>query len=170
MTALTEPTFDTVSETNGWFEKTINELETDKLLYNANAMSAEKAKFYENLAKGPGKQLFDSIVNLAHEFYVKELLVEFVKHLIERKGSLPQLVAFDYKDREIMAWVQVKDDDEDLMDHIFIGEAIINNNYTPSGYGISATIVEQSDEIKKPKHYKSIDLNKIIGNSTRKKR
>jgi hypothetical protein len=66
---------------------------------------------------------------------------------------MPKKIAFNHKGKQIMAWFEISNGDEIIEDNIFIAEAIVNSNFENSGFSISATVVEEEDNLEIPGHY-----------------
>ena len=66
-------------------------------------------------------------------------------------------IAFDFSDYELLVWVEIKEGDEESENILYDIEAKINSSYHDKGYDVVTTIVEDTDNLKIPSHYKLLE-------------
>lgn len=148
--------------TNHWFEKTINELAADHLTYETNTINPQTKELYEKMATGKKDELMLHFTENLQQYYFREILNKFFTELfVVRKSQKPNKMAFDYKGKQIMIWVEIPDDNEKMEDDIFMAEAMSNYNFSNTGFNLSATIVEHSDHLDIPPHYVNFVFQKV---------
>lgn len=148
--------------TNNWFEKTINELAADQLTYETNTIRPQTKEMYERMATGKIDEVMLQLTESLQQYYFREILGRFFNELFNvRKSKKPNKLAFDYKGKQIMIWVEIPDDDQKMEDTIFMAEATANYNFRNTGFNLSATLVEESDHLEIPPHYVNFEFQKI---------
>jgi len=148
--------------TKHWFEKTINELAADQLTYETNTIHPQAKEIYERMATGKIDEVMLQMTETLQQYYFKEILGKFFNELFNvRKSKKPNKLAFDYKGKQIMIWVEIPDNDEKMEDNIFMAEAKANYNFSNTGFNLSATIVEESDHLEIPPHYVNFEFQKV---------
>ena len=56
----------------------------------------------------------------------------------------------------VLVWAEINDDDEQMEDKLILSEAKINAKYHLYGFDMESTIVETSDKLPVPNHYRSL--------------
>lgn len=154
MSAIEKHTSTIKEKTEGWFNEFIHSLEVKKLTYSSNALSKEDQSFFESMATKSNDQLLEDMLITTQKHYFTKILGEFFHVMLEqRKSNMPNKVALDHKGKQIMAWFEIPNGDEQLEDNIFIAEAVVNSKFSKTGFSISATVVEQEDRLNVPGHY-----------------
>jgi hypothetical protein len=148
--------------TTNWFEKTISELAADHLTYETKTIDPHTKELYEKMATGKKDELMLHFTENLKQYYFREILNKFFTELfIVRKSQKPNKMAFDYKGKQIMIWVEIPDDNEKMENDIFMAEATSNYNFSNTGFNLSATIVEDSDHLDTPPHYVNFEFQKV---------
>lgn len=149
-------------KTSDWFEKTIHDLSADKLTYETSTLNSESKGFYEIMASGDVEVLMETVSSTMQKYFFTELIRSFINELfMVRKSSHPKKLAFDYKGKQIMIWVEIPFNDEKMEDNIFLSEAVVNYKFINSGFNISTTIVEDSDRLAIPPHYINFEMERF---------
>ena len=73
--------------------------------------------------------------------------------IFEVLKDLPEKLAFDYNDNEVLIWAEVKDDDEAFQRLLIRAEARVSSKYYKFGYSLESMIMEASDNYPIPPHY-----------------
>ncbi|MDR7132054.1 hypothetical protein J2X69_004420 [Algoriphagus sp. 4150] len=150
------------SATNDWFEKTIVGLSADQLTYETKTLDPQSREFYEQIATGNLSELMQKMTVNMQQYYFKEIINAFFTELFTiRKSKKPKKLAFDYKGKQIMIWVEIPENDEKMEDDIFLSEATANYKFSNTGFNLSATIVEDSDKLPIPPHYINFEFQKV---------
>ena len=107
------------------------------------------------LLKEDISEIFSEMRNLSSQFFIEELIKEFISELNERKVNTNQL-AFDLSDAKVLVWAEIDDFDEKSEDGIILAEAKTNSKFAKYGFHISSTIIEKEDNLSVPPHYSSV--------------
>jgi hypothetical protein len=154
MPTIEKKDFSVKEKTENWFTDFIHSLEVKKLTYSSNTLKKEDQFFFEGLATKSQDQLLEDMMITSQKFYFTKIISEFFNVLLNQKKSrMPKKIAFNHKGKQIMAWFEISNGDEIIEDNIFIAEAIVNSNFENSGFSISATVVEEEDNLEIPGHY-----------------
>lgn len=138
-----------------WFESMINTIKVDQLQLQTNTATEEKTRVYTNIIEGKHSENYLDMRNMSSQFFIEELVKEYISELSERKVSTNQL-AFDLSDAKVLVWAEINDFDEESEDGLILAEAKTNSRFSNYGFHISSTIVEQGDNLSVPPHYSSI--------------
>lgn len=140
--------------TSDWFAKSIHELETDKISYEKDIIDPKAKAMYEAFATMQIDEVMAAMSQTTQKYHFSALIRSFLKELIGvRKAGFPKKLAFDYKGKQVMVWIEISDNDEEMEDKIFLSEAVINHQFENTGFNLSATVVESSDNLPIPPHY-----------------
>lgn len=97
----------------------------------------------------------------SQKFFTSQILSVYIDE-IRSLTSMPDLIGLAIGHNEILVWCQINDDDEEMENNLFLAEAKANAAQINSGISISTTIVERSEKIFMPSHYKTLIDNAII--------
>ncbi len=142
-----------VAETEAWFEDLIAQLKADQVQLETQTAGEEKKVFYDTLMKGTASQIALLSRKVAQETFVPQMVVAFLKSI---QGHMPEKLAIDYNDSQVLLWAEIKDHDEETENKLILAEAKVNAAFHPFGFDMVSTIVETSDKAKAPNHYKII--------------
>lgn len=143
------------SKQDRWFESLINSIKVDQLELQTNTASEEKARMYSNFIEGKHSEMFSDMRNISSQYFIEELVKEYISELNQRNVSTHQL-AFDLSDAKVLVWAEIDDFDEVSEDGLILAEAKTNARFADFGFHISSTIVEKGDSLKVPPHYSSV--------------
>jgi hypothetical protein len=158
MQAIQSTTLQSEKALTAWFEKTISGLDVDQMMIETNTASTETKKFYNMMTNGNADEINHMARNSSTIYFIGNLLEKYMNELVSFK-SLPLDLAFDLSDAKILVWAKIKDDDDATEDALLLAEARANASFSEHGFFISSTIVEQSDNLSVPPHYKQITIN-----------
>lgn len=88
---------------------------------------------------------------MVQQHILKKIIIEY---LLLLKNNLPLRLAFDYNDAEILVWAETEDDDEEMERQLILTEAQVNAKFHQFGFDLRSTLVEESDGLPIPAHYK----------------
>ncbi|MFP4042533.1 MAG: hypothetical protein ACLFNL_06475 [Bacteroidales bacterium] len=94
--------------------------------------------------------------NQAKMFFIEIMLLDYLDEL-RKKKAIPLRLAFDISKSKILVWAEINDDEEELEKRLILAEALVNSKYYPHGFSINSTIIEKSDNLPIPSHYKTIN-------------
>ena len=138
-----------------WFESLISSIKVDHLQLKTDTATIEKKRIYDNMIEGRFSDMALDMRNSSSQFFIEELVKDFISELNERKVSTHKL-AFDLSDAKVLVWAEIDDLDEQSEDGLILAEARINAHFSKYGFHISSTIVEKSDNLFVPPHYSSV--------------
>lgn len=146
---------ESLSKQDQWFESLISSIKVDQVQLQTSTATDEKARMYNNFIEGKHSETFSDMRNMSSQYFIEELVKEYISELNQRKVSTNQL-AFDLSDAKVLVWAEINDDDESSEDGLILAEAKTNARFSNYGFHISSTIVERGDNLKVPRHYSSI--------------
>jgi hypothetical protein len=142
-----------------WFEElrsNINHIiSSDQLQISTGTASEEKVEFYNNIKE---KNFYELSVNLKQEItsrLVQDVILDYV-HLLGPFMKDVRVLAFDYNDSTVFVWAEINEDDDETEDNLFRIESQVNAKHGKTGFTISSTIVEESDNLCVPNHYRPV--------------
>jgi len=138
-----------------WFETMIGSIKVDQLQLQTNTATAEKTRIYDNIIEGRHSEMFSDMRNISSQFFIEELVKEYLTELNKRKVATENL-AFELSDAKVLVWAEIEDLDEKSEDGLILAEAKTNALFSRYGFHISSTIIEKGDNISSPPHYSSI--------------
>ena len=143
------PTTEHQTVTDEWFDELVSQLRTHQLMLKTDTASEELKQFYETVSSSDINELLNLNRKVAQKHFVSKIIVDYLK-LLEEK--MPRKLAFDFNDKEVLVWAET--DNDVLEKELFLSEAQINAKYHPFGFDMTSTIVESSDQLPIPNHYK----------------
>jgi len=137
---------------SAWFEKMIDHIRTDHLLYSSGVATAETKRFYDQLISGNTAEVFRNSRETSSRFFITNILREYVSELSSTNHK-PLKLAMALTDSKLLVWAEIKDQDEAMENALLVTEAKINARYFDRGFYLSSTIVEESDNLSTPPQY-----------------
>lgn len=141
-----------VENISGWFEHLINHIQLDKLQMELGIADTQKSSFYESFIKGDHDEILKSMRNKANEYFIERIVKAFVAEIANRK-ALPRKLAFSLSPSTILAWAEIKENDEVTEDQILLAESKVNSIARNFNFNIDTMIVEDTDNLPLPPHY-----------------
>lgn len=134
-----------------WFDELIATLRTHQLQLATDTASQGLKELYKILMNDNMDELFK--VNKAHaqQYFVGQVILEYLR-LLDNK--LPKKLAFDFNDSEVLVWAEIENNDEAQEKALARAESKINAKFHPYGFDMESLIVEASDNMQIPNHYK----------------
>ena len=137
-----------------WFDDFVDQiaasLQVDKMQLETGTASQEKEKIYSGIRSGDPTNLLNKMKIEAQKFFVSDIIIKYIDLI---KDNLPEKLAFDYDDNEVLIWAEVKDDDENIERALIRAEAKISAAYFEHGYCLNTMIMEASENYPIPNHY-----------------
>ena len=134
-----------------WFDNVVSTLRAHELQLETNTANPEVKKLYEIFIAGNADDLAYFGKANAQKHFIPRILVEYLQIV---KDRLPLKLAFDFSDSEVLVWAEVKDNDLEMEKHLMKAEAIIGARFHKFGFAVETTIVESSDSLGIPNHYR----------------
>jgi hypothetical protein len=141
-----------VEQISSWFENLVEHLQVDKVAMELGIADPQKSALYENAISGNQNALLKSLRNQANEYFIERIVKSFIAEISQRK-ALPLKLAFSLSPSTILAWVEIKENDEKTEDQILLAEAKVNSIARDYNFSIDTMIVEDSDKLPLPPHY-----------------
>ena len=147
---------------DNWFAEFIAEIvhsiKSDKLMLETNTAPEQTKKVYDGLRNNDPLPIIHMARRESSKFFIGNLVTDFIRELNSNEVS-PVNIALSYSNSHVLVWIEINDDDDVMEDKILISEAKINALYHKYGYNLNATIIERSDKIPVPPHFKKLELN-----------
>lgn len=147
-----------------WFDelisKVVGTLRTDEITLSTNTASDQKKELYKGLMHGDFSSMFQQNREGSTRFFITNLVLDFMAYLKESEKR-PLKLALDFTDAKVLVWAEIQDNDELTEDELLIIEAKVNAKYSKHGFHVSSTIVESSDKIEVPSHYRPFSIKQL---------
>lgn len=144
-------------EMNAWFDEMVSNLRYDELLMNNGILDEDKKEVYSVMASGNQEKISYLARQASSAHFIVNMVDKYFKELIKSKRK-PKKLALELSDSKILVWAEVAEDDDAMETALILAEAKVNANYSKYGFYISSTIVEESDGLAVPKHYKQVPI------------
>lgn len=143
-----------IEKQNMWFDELIGVIRAHELQLETGVASQEVIDHYEIMMSGSDDETAAYGKFLSLKYFVPRILRKYI-NTISESASLTTLtnLAFSYSDSEILAWVEIPEEREDLERILILAEAKVNSLYHKHGYTLSSMIVEECDNLEIPEHY-----------------
>lgn len=141
-----------VKDISGWFENLINDIQVDKLQMELGIADAQKSALYESFIKDDQNEILKSMRNQANEYFIEGIVRTFIAELANRK-AFPLKLAFSLSPSTILAWAEIKENDETTEDQILLAEAKVNSIARNYSFNLDTMIIEDADRLPLPPHY-----------------
>lgn len=134
-----------------WFDNLIATLKTHELQLETNTAPEEMKQFYSSIMGDNLDEMFKMQKAAAQKYFVGKIIVDFLK-LLDK--NIPQKLAFDFNDSEVLVWAEIEDNNEAQEKMLTRAESKINASFHPYGFDMETMIVESGDNVPIPNHYK----------------
>ena len=142
-----------------WFNQLVNDIRVDEQLLANDLMPESKKKMYDDMISGNVDEVVKSINETASKFYITNLLRDYISELITYEANYKQM-GLELSNKKILVWAELFDDDFASEKKFILAQAKVNAKYCDFGFSVSSTIIEESDELIIPNHYKLIPTRK----------
>ena len=139
-----------IGSVENWFDEFIATLQTHRVMLETNTAGKELANFYETLVQGNSFEIANLSVNAARKVFVTNMILDYLKLV---QGIHINKLAFDYKDAEVLVWVELHEENGLTEKKLYLAEAEVNAKYHKYGYYMTSMVVELSDHFSVPNHY-----------------
>lgn len=140
------------------FNSVISKVQEEENHYYIGILPAEREKMWKEMFAGT---IMDAAIRTnrsSTEFILTNLVVDYFKSLKEEPNAHPLKVALHLSNREVLVWVVIPDDQDEIESSFYRIEAKMNREYRTLGFSISTTVVEESDGLSIPSQYKEISV------------
>lgn len=143
-----------------WFSNFINEINdhiiADKKELESGDASKAKREYYNSLITGDFVKTLSIMRNDTSSLLIKNIVVNYLNKLKEH-NIFPLKLAFDLSNNKILVWAEINEDDESAELSLIKVESIINGEFfDKTKIYLDSIIVETSDHLTVPPHYKLI--------------
>lgn len=145
------------NDIESWFDGMVANLRYDQTLLENEIIDDNKRKVYDAMISGNQEFMHNFGRQASSAYFITKMIESYLKELIKTQ-SKPNKLAFELSDSKILVWAEISEDDETMEDGLILAEAKINAEFTKFGFHISSTIVENSDKLEVPNHYKNIAI------------
>ncbi|MEC7754532.1 hypothetical protein [Roseivirga sp. UBA1976] len=136
-----------------WFDSLIASIRADEVQLDSGVASEEKQKMYQSFIN---RDTFE-LAKYNRQFLIRALVPNAINDfLIALDHRKPNKLAFSYTDSSLLAWVEIKEGNEEMEDLLIDAEAMINAKYYEYGFHMDSMVVEDSDNFEIPPHYKPL--------------
>ncbi len=142
-----------------WFSKFIDRLnqsvKNDKMELENGDASSEKIQFYSSLIKGNQDETMSLIRKGTSGYFLENIVLGYLS-ILELEQIVPEKIAFDISENKVLVWLEINDDDEKAEFGLIRAEAKVNSDFYSSGIQLDSVIVEKSDKLQIPSHYRPL--------------
>lgn len=144
-------------DSESWFDEMVANLRYDQTLYENDILEKDKKDVYDTMMSGNHEQLSDLGRQYSSTYFISKIVETYFKELVKAE-SKPNKLALELSHSQILVWAEILDDDDIMENALILAEAKINAYFSKYGFNISSTIVENSDCLQIPEHYKSVPI------------
>jgi hypothetical protein len=134
-----------------WFDNLIATLRTHELQLETNTATEEMKQFYADIMDNNLDDMLKMQKAAAQKYFVEKIIVAFLR-LLDK--NIPLKLAFDFSDSEVLVWAEIEDNNQAQEKILTRAESKINASFHPYGFDMEMMIVESSDNVPIPNHYK----------------
>ena len=142
----------TNAERDQWFEELVATLSADKFMLDTDLASPELKSIYGTLIEGNADKLALQGKEMSQHHFISRILLDYLT-VLRKRQIMPNKLAFDVNDTEVLVWAEVDDNNEELEKQLILAEAQVNARYHQYGYDMTSMIVEKRDSLPIPNHY-----------------
>jgi hypothetical protein len=115
-----------------------------------------KKEIWEQIFKGNFLPMLKSNQIQNNEILGIHLALSFLQNLKKIHQNLPNKLALSQKNNKVFVWAEVPDNDDDMVDAVLASVIDANFEHRDGGLTISPMIVQESENLQVPPHYKLI--------------
>lgn len=140
-----------------WFDGMVANLRYDQTLLENEIIDDNKKKVYDAMISGDQEFMHNFGRQASSAYFISKMIESYFKELIKTQ-SKPNKIALELSDSKILVWAEISEDDETMENGLILAEAKINAFFSKYGFHISSTIVENTDGLEVPNHYKNVPI------------
>jgi len=148
---------------SSWFGDLINTIQLDQLMMETATAPKMVSDFYTAAMHGTNEDLMQSVRDTSTQAIAAKVITEYLQELMTQR-SIPLKLAFDISPSTILVWAEILEDDDKLESQLILAEAKVNADNANLDFHINSMIVEASDNIDVPPHYKQVQLPNSLTN------
>lgn len=143
------------SVADSWFDEMVANLRYDQTLLEHDILEDDKRKVYDAFIAQDLDFIHDYAIQNGSAYFITKMVEAYFSELIQVK-SKPTKIALELSNSKILVWAEIVEDDEVMENALILAEAKINAHFSQFGFHISTTIIENSDDLQVPDHYKNV--------------
>ena len=126
----------------------------EELEITAGVAPTQKKEIWEQIFKGNYLPMLKVNQNNNNEILGVQIALSFIQNLKAIHKSKPHKLALSQKNNKVYIWAEIADGDDETMEAILASVIDANFEHRDSGISLSPMIVEQSDNLSVPAHFK----------------
>lgn len=126
----------------------------EELEITAGVAPTQKKEIWEQILKGNYLPMLKVNQNNNNEILGVQIALSFIQNLKAIHKSKPHKLALSQKNNKVYIWAEIADGDDETMEAILASVIDANFEHRDSGISLSPMIVEQSDNLSVPSHFK----------------
>lgn len=126
----------------------------EELEITAGVAPTQKKEIWEQILKGNYLPMLKVNQNNNNEILGVQIALSFIQNLKAIHKSKPHKLALSQKNNKVYIWAEIADGDDETMEAILASVIDANFEHRDSGISLSPMIVEQSDNLSVPAHFK----------------
>jgi len=126
----------------------------EELEITAGVAPTQKKEIWEQIFKGNYLPMLKVNQNNNNEILGVQMALSFIQNLNETRKTMPKKLALSQKHNKVYIWAEIADGDDEMMESILAAVIDANFEHRDSGMSLSPMIVEQSDNLTVPSHFK----------------
>jgi len=154
--ANTNPNIENIN-INNFFDNMVGKLRYDEQMFVNDIMPQQDKSFYSCMIDGNVESISFQMRETTSQYFIINLIGDYMKNLLASKKS-PKKIAFELSDSNVLVWAEIYSDDEEMENALILSQAKANAKFSKFGFHVSTTIVEESDGLEVPSHYKTIPV------------
>jgi hypothetical protein len=126
----------------------------EELEITAGVAPTQKKEIWEQIFKGNYLPMLKVNQNNNNEILGVQIALSFIQNLQATHKTKPHKLALSQKHNKVYIWAEIADGDDVMMESILAAVIDANFEHRDSGMSLSPMIVEQSDKLSVPSHFK----------------
>lgn len=126
----------------------------EELEITAGVAPTQKKEIWEQIFKGNYLPMLKVNQNNNNEILGVQIALSFIQNLQATHKTKPHKLALSQKHNKVYIWAEIVDGDDETMEAILASVIDANFEHRDSGISLSPMIVEQSDNLSVPAHFK----------------
>jgi len=126
----------------------------EELEITSGVAPTQKKEIWEQIFKGNYLPMLKVNQNNNNEILGVQIALSFIQNLQATHKTKPHKLALSQKHNKVYIWAEIADGDDEMMESILAAVIDANFEHRDSGMSLSPMIVEQSDKLSVPSHFK----------------
>lgn len=139
-----------------FFDSFVDKIRISELLFSNGMASKEEGDLFGAMIAGDMEKVQEMSRQSSSLFCAQLALSEFLRKFMEFKTNPPEKLALEMTGSKLLVWAEVAEDDDSACRALLLADAAANARVESLGYSTSITVVESSDGLEAPRHYKLV--------------